>query len=374
MRYCLWVILLLSTIVFGESPEYQALLDSAIFQLNNNEYQLSIENFQRIIDNDENAIFAQLGLLQATRFEMIEAVGYAYDKSVLFEKSNSLVSFYEKKLETDPSEPDLHFCMAMAIGFKLRAVLGEKNSFYILYNGLKAIKHIRRCDDLEKENPDVEFSKGLFEYYVSQYPGIVKYFSNLVLENTGDREIGIQRMNKTAKSEAFLNVDANYTLAFLYLFIENQPAQAIPYINYLTENFPKNPGFHFMATFTYLQLNDIVSAQIRYSTYKNSLQWNRNFYVEEYKCRTHFLEGLFAIKEGNLETARAKLEQFSQNYNLELEHLLAIADLELGKIADINGNRNIAINYYKKTIKIDNRTYPVELAKKFKITPYYSDF
>jgi len=358
------MLLLYLIILLNLHAQYR--LASAQFFLNNSEYLKSCQLFQKIIEEDPKAMFAYLGKMQADRFCSIEKYGHEFDKSELINQSETAVAFFTKQLESDPDNPDLNFCAALAIGFRLRALLGEKSSFYIIYHGLKALKYIRNCDTLTDNYPDVEFCKGLFEYYISHYPAIIKSFSNLLLSNTGNRDTGISRMDYAAGTQCFLKYDANYTLAFLYLFIENKPQKAISYVDFLVQQFPKNSGYHFLATFTYLQLNDLEKARQGFDAYEKSLHQPNLFFEEEFLKRRVFLTGMFALKNNNPEKAALNFREFVRDYDLELEHLLAIAWLELGKLAMNEGEQKKARECFNRVIDIDNRTYPVELAKKLK--------
>ena len=274
-----------------------------------------------------------------------------------------MTKYYKQRLDTEPDNPDLNFCMALAIGFKSRIMISEKNSFFVMFNGINSLKYLRKVDELTDRNPDLEFCKGLFEYYISEYPGIVKYFANMFLETTGDRETGRQRMNLTAKSDGFMKYDANFLLAFIYLYIENKPYMAVDYINLLVNEFPNNPNYYFLRTFCSIQLGNLNIAEQNFQKYQNSIDPNNPYYKEEFINRTDFLTAMIAMKKKDYGNAEKYFNVFTQNYKLELEHLMAIALLEQGKIQSHYGNRKSAKNLFKSVIEIGNNTYPIRLAE-----------
>ena len=350
----------------GESIEFETSMDSAICYIHNMEYIKSLEIFNKIIENDDHAMFSHLGKLQVERMLLIESKGYNFDKEELFQKTNSVIKLLKTKLKQDPENFESNFCLSMAIGFKLRIVLGEKNSLYIIFNGLKAIKYIRISTKLPGNNPDAEFCRGVYEYYVAQYPAIIRYLSKSLLNNSGNIETAKKRMHQAADFGKYLKYDAWYTLAFMYLYVENNPKLALHYINSMISKFPDNPGYQFLYCFASIRLNNMEAVKDALMQYKSMLDNNNLYFEKFFRKRLMLLEGMLASQNKDYQQAIKHIDDFIKDYDLELEHLLAIAFLEKGKILDIMGDRIQAREQYKKVLKIDNRTYPVKLARKYK--------
>ena len=358
-------ILSLLSILPADVPDQNATLDSAIQAMHNLQYDRSGQLFGEVARTDNNNIYAPLGQLIVEWYKMMGLYGNQFNKQILLQKSEALEAFYKNKLSRTPRDPDLNLCLALAIGFKSRIVISEKNSFYVMFNGVKTLKYLRRCDELTDDHPDLEFCKGVFEYYVSKYPGIIKYFANMFLENTGDRERGRQRIRYAAGADGFLKYDANFLLAFIYLYIENQPAKAVEHIRLLVDKFPKNPNYHFLRTFANLQLNNITTAEKNLNEYIASMDEHNPYYKDEFINRTDFLTALLTVKKKEYDRAMDYFQKFTENYELELEHLMAIALLEQGKIQDFKGDHQAARKFYKRVLEIDNETYPVQLARQY---------
>ena len=360
------------TFLQADSLLQSDLLDSALSKMHNMEYEESKEYFNKMAESDSNAYYAPLGKLLVERYQLIGIYGNNFDKIELIKKLDKLTEYYQLRLDQDPNNVDLNFCMALTIGFKSRILLSERNSLYILFNGIQSIKYLRVCNKLSTNNADVEFSNGVFEYYISKYPGIIKYFSKILLDNSGNKEIGISKIHFAAISDGFLKYDANFALAFIYLFIENAPEKAILYIDLLVNKFPNNPNYQFLLTFANLQLNNLEIAKINFENFKKAKDKNQIYYLKEFENRTQFLKAMIAMKNQNYSLAEQFFGIFSNNYHLELEHLLTITNLEKGKILDLAGDRKKAISYYKAVLKINNKTYPINLAKQYLKNPYTS--
>ncbi len=318
-----------------------------------------------MVKSDSNNAYAPAALLLNEWYQMLGLYGNQFNKKILLEKCDSIINDYESKLENFPNDFDLNFCMALAVGFKSRVVISEKNSFFVMFNGVKALKYLRKCHELTPGDPDLEFCKGAFEYYIAEYPGIVKYFADKLLTNTGDKIIAKRRMHQAANSPGFLKYDANFMLAFLYLYIENQPQKALPYINLLVAEFPRNPNYHFLLTFAQLQLEEPAKAKAAFSDYQASINLDNPYYGEEFQNRKDFLLAFLALKEGDHEKANRFFNQFTGNYRLELEHLLAITYLEQGRIAARKGMKKTARDYFEKVLEIGNQTYPMARARQY---------
>jgi len=343
----------------AQNPLQDTMLDSAMSAMHNLEYDHSLSLFNQMEDN----IYTPIGKLLVEWYQMLGLYGNDFNKKILTNKCVDLADLYKQKLENDPNNPDLNFCMALAIGFKSRVMISEKNSFFVMFNGMNSLKYLRRVDELSENNPDLEFCKGVFEYYISKYPGIVKYCANMFLETTGGRETGRQRLELAAQSDGFLKYDANFLLAFLYLYIENKPEKAADYVDLLVTEFPKNPNYHFLQTFCNLQLENIDTAEQNFENFKKSINPYNPYYKEEFINRTDFLLAMIAIKKMEYDEADKYFDVFTQGYKLELEHLMAVALLEKGKIQENKGNPQEAKKLYKSVIEIGNNTYPIRLAE-----------
>ncbi|MBN2282003.1 MAG: tetratricopeptide repeat protein [Candidatus Marinimicrobia bacterium] len=340
-------------------PLQDPMLDSAMHAMHNLNYERSLAIFREM----EGNIYAPLGKLLVEWYRGVGLYGHNFDKKILIGQSDELIAFYEKALKENPDSTELNLCAALAIGFKSRIMVSDHNSFFVMLNGIESLKYLRRVDELSTDNPDLEFSKGVFEYYISKYPGIIQYFANLLLDTTGDRESGRARMHRAAESEGFLKYDANFLLAFLYLYIENNPDKAREFIDLLVREFPKNPNYHFLKTFYFLQRDQTEAAELSYEQFINSIDVNCPYYLHEFRNRKDFLAALIALKKQDLKKAYGLFQSFLENYGLELEHLKAIALLEQGKIQDFWGNSKEARKFYKAVIKVGNNTYPIHDAE-----------
>ncbi len=356
------LILLLST-TFSVEPLFNASLDSAIHAMHNMNYEKSRQILTHLLKNDRDNSYAPVALILNDWYQMLGLYGNKFNKKILLEKCDTTINVYKKQLETAPNDFDLNFGLALAVGFKSRIVISEKNSFFVMVNGVKALKYLRKCNELAPDNPDLGFCKGIFEYYLAEYPGIVKYFANKLLANSGNKTIAKKRMHRAAKAQGFLKYDANFILAFIYLYIENQPHKAFPFINLLVTEFPKNPNYHFLQTFAHLQLEEPAKAKTAFSNYLTAINQDNPYYREEFQNRKDFLLAFLALKNGDSENANRFFNQFTDNYMLELEHLLAITYLEQGRIAARDGKEKTARDYFKKVLDIDNQTYPMALAR-----------
>lgn len=320
-------LIILFTFVQAQNPLQNQILDSAMQAMHDLNYDQSLEIFNQMEDN----IYAPIGKLLVEWYQMMGLYGNEFNKKILSDKCTDLSEFYKEKLKNDSKNPDLNFCMALAIGFKSRIIISDKSTFFVMLNGVNSLKYLRRVDKYSIDNPDLKFCQGVFDYYTAEYPGILKSFARLLLNTSGDRSIGVNKIEAAAAGDGFLKYDANFMLAFIHLYIENKPEKAKSSIDFLTMNFPNNPNYHFLSTLYYIQMKNIKAAEYNFDIYMRSINPKNPYYKNEFNNRTDFLKAMIAVNKSDFITAEKYFKSFAEHYILELEHLRAIALLEEGK-------------------------------------------
>jgi tetratricopeptide (TPR) repeat protein len=96
---------------------------------------------------------------------------------------------------------------------------------------------------LDPRLEDAYFGLGLYHYYAAVAPAALKVLRWLLLMPGGDRDEGLEQMQRARDSGVLLRGEADYQLHWLYLWYEHQPAHALELLRGLDARYPSNPLF-----------------------------------------------------------------------------------------------------------------------------------
>ena len=86
------------------------------------------------------------------------------------------------------------------------------------------------AEDLIERNPDYQeayYLLGSYNYFADALPGYIKFFRLLVFIPGGSRTEGLKQLAQAQEKGKLASIDAGRTLAYIYTFMENRPADGI---------------------------------------------------------------------------------------------------------------------------------------------------
>jgi hypothetical protein len=212
-------------------------------------------------------------------------------------------------------------------------------------------KYINKSFDYITIYSDFYLFTGLYNYYREVYPKVHPIYKPLVvLFRKGNREAGLEDLQKSAMNSIFLKAESASDLAYIYLTYENDYQQALYYGRRLHELYPANPEFLTEYIKNLLLVGDYNEAErIVMSTGPND---NNGYYQAQiliFKGIIHekfYLNNQLAkqyYKKGILE-----IEKFGAYGN----EFAAYAYFGLSRIAAAEGDKENRKTYRKQATKL----------------------
>ncbi len=191
---------------------------------------------------------------------------------------------------------------------------------------------------------DANFGLGLYNLAISQIPSSLQWAVQLVGVNA-DRETGIDHLLECMRKGKLTRIDAQFYLSQIYTRIVIETDEAKKLLNELNARYPRNLLFKMSLAWIELETGSINSAEKRFISVINS---------EE--TRFPLLKSLSYYQLANIYFYKGLSDTSKAAYKLFLESALnrdysGIANLNLGIIYEIEGNRDSAEICYKNSLK-----------------------
>ena len=266
----------------------------------------------------------------------------------------------EKMLDKDEDNAEGQF-LALAAHGLLAMFYAEEGSYMKAGSEAKdAYGYMKDGMDLMEKYPDFYFSTGLYNYYREVYPDrhpVYKPFTWFFKK--GDKEEGLQQLQKAREMSIFMRAEAGLYLQHLYLRYELNPKKAIPVSKDLVEKYPKNLIFR----------SDYVQALLEAEQYQEAEETLPPLLNSD---RPHFAMTGQIFKGVLVEKYYKQIEQANALYQQALKtgancgsekakDVKSIAYTGLGRIAQKQGNDKVAKDNFKEAVSLaqyDNTQTP----------------
>ncbi len=228
-----------------DDPVVQAEVSEGLDRLYNMEFEAAARRFEHIArrypEHPAGPFLEALNIwwkiLPDLADDVHDAAFYAAMQEVI-ERSDRL-------LKQRPDAFDAMFFKGAALGFRGRLRSNRGEWFKAARDGLRAMDYVL---DVVKREPDVAdyaFGKGMYDYYAVAIPDKYPFLKPLMLFfPDGDRERGIEALQRTVRDGRLVRTEAAYFLLQIYYLFENDFDHSVQYATWLRERYPGNSFFH----------------------------------------------------------------------------------------------------------------------------------
>ncbi len=299
----------------------------------------------------------------------------SYD-DVFYQKLEDVIYQCDQILKQNPDDVNALFFKGGAIGFRGRLRAYRESWLKAADDGRTALPIVEHAAKLDPKNVDVQLGFGIYDYYAAVIPEEFPLMKPLMIFfPPGNKQKGISELNDVAMNGKYAKYEAQYFLMTLYFDYENNPIIADEYAKMLTTDFPDNPVFERWHGRIAAKKGDFLSASKIFSDV--IAKADRNY--PGYNTTSARREAVYyvAYEYKSMKQIDSSIIYFKECANLskqidvkETSGFLINSYLYLGMLYDLQGKRERAVEYYKKTLDLKDYNNSRFYAQEYLKTPY----
>jgi tetratricopeptide (TPR) repeat protein len=160
-------------------------------------------------------------------------------------RADAAAALAREWIERDPGSARAHLYLGQAL-LELMVIKGISNSYYSAgVDGVNAGKTLERALELDPALVDAKVPLGTLRYYAAIAGKYVGMISWLWFVPKADRELGLAYLEEAARDADLFRFDAALTLSTVYMYVEEDPARALPLLEATLARNPTNSLLHF---------------------------------------------------------------------------------------------------------------------------------
>lgn len=245
--------------------------------------ELLEEQFQSGESLKNHFLYLSVELMKILKAE--DEVPHSERKATKEKMNQRLIQYAEEvvdKYEDDELNIYDRFYLASIHGV-LGRLYGVNRSWMSAFSSGKEGRNM--MEDIIEENPefvDAYMLVGMLNYYADRMGGITEFVAS-ILGLSGDRNIGLEYLNKVEEEGAINNWQAAMMLIELYSRLEGNKFESLPLLEKLVNRFPENKKFVNWLFYEYLNLHQLDKAS-EFLTERN------NKFINDYAEALYFHE------------------------------------------------------------------------------------
>jgi tetratricopeptide (TPR) repeat protein len=270
---------------------------------------------------------------------------------------------------------EMYFWLGSAYALRSGLALMRGSALEGVIDGLESRDYLKEATRLDPGLVDAYFGLALSDYITARQPRFLRMVGRLLSLPTGDRERGLQQLEWIAQKGTYTRQHAVSARAFIELYYEKNYEDARRRFLQLHQQYPNSLDYRIRyldAIFALTVKGDPAyrSALVDSSISIRNLSEERNWTLVPWvKTKLHFIEGYGYYLGGSLGHAEAKMLLYVESAHKK-SWLLGPAHLILGKLADLEGNRQEAIRNYRLARKKEDVWATRKEAKQYLKTPF----
>lgn len=305
---------------------------------------------------------------------LIDIDNTAYDET-FYLMLERVIGLCDQRLDQNENDVTALFFKGGAIGFRGRLRAHREEWLKAANDGRLALPIVQKAYSLAPNNYDILLGIGIYNYYAEiipeQYPFVKPA---MIFFPKGDKKKGIEQLRSAADNAKYADIEASYFLLQLYHNYEKEYALALPIAQRLRQQFPNNPIFHRYLGRSYTAVGLWTEMKQTYEEIFQRVQRKDLGYAALAERETEYYLGLYDMTFSKLETALKhfyRCDELSRTLDTDgPSGFMAMANLKIGMIYDLQAKREFAINQYHKVLTWDDYSDTRRIASEYLKKPY----
>ena len=295
------------------------------------------------------------------------------DEKFLY-KCAQVITLCDELLETNPNDLSALFFKGGALGFRGRFYAGRESWLKAADDGHVAFEILQRCHQIAPGNHDIMLGTGLYNYYAvvlpEQYPVLA---SVMMFLPKGDKNLGLMQLAAAGRSAKYAKTEAKVSLLQAYFQFEKNPSEALKVAQDLLNQYPQNPYFHRYVGRCQVMMGMYPQME---QTWRNAVQAcidKKVGYDQQTAREAMYYVGLALMNRKELDSSLKyfyKCDEAGRYLDEDVSGFTVKVNLKIGNIYDMKGQRELAIQQYKKVLAWQERQNSHEEANRYLQNPY----
>ncbi len=336
------------------------------------------------------ALFDSMAAAEPGRPEAYLGKAMAYwDEGLIFERGKDFrkeidrqiqraVKAAEGQIRTHGESAEMHFWLGNARAVRSGVAISYGSLVDAVVSGIESRDFLQEAVRLDPELTDAYFGLGLSDYVIARQPRLLRAVSRLFSLPSGDRELGLARLDRVAREGDFCRRHAVTSRAFIALYYDKQFDDARVRFTELHHRYPNSLDYRVRYLDAIFALTAMGRPGYRQTLIDSArsirrMAESRGEPLEAWTLtKLDFIEGLGCYLTGDHQAARVIIDNYTREADRD-SWLLGPAQLILGKLEDLRGSRADAIAHYRKVLRHDDVWAAHREAKTYMRSPFTGD-
>lgn len=357
------------------SPEFDATAKRGINAVYNLEFERAETEFSALSRRYPSHPAGRFFLAMIDWWKILMTIDDESYDDAFIRKMDDVIDLCDSLLAVNDKDVSALFFKGGALGFQGRLRANRNSWIKAANDGRRALPIVQKAYQLAPDNTDILLGIGIYNYYASTIPEkypIVKPV--MVFFPTGDKQKGIEQLTKASEQAKFAALEAKYFLLQLNYNYERQYQKAYDLSTSLLKQFPNNVVFHRYVGRSAYSLSQFGEAHAAFEEIiRRCAAGQRGYSIFARREAAYYL-GMCEMQTQQFETALRYFYQCDelsrQADRKEPGPFMAMANLRIGMIYDVQQKRKYAILQYQKVKQMKAFENSHDLATQYLATPY----
>jgi len=374
----IFFLLLFSSVVHSQwitSTDFNEHAQKGINLVYNLEFEKAENEFLYLVDNYPAHPAGKFFLGMIEWWKILINVDDESRDETFIEKMDDVIALCDSLLDVNENDVTALFFKGGALGFQGRLRANRSSWIKAANDGRRALPIVQKAFKLAPDNYDILLGIGIYNYYASTIPEsypIVKPL--MIFFPSGDKQKGIEQLTRASDNATYAATEAKYFLLQLNYNYEKKFPKALEIAASLHERFPHNVLFQrYVGRCNYV-LSKHEDARKTFLDILEKCGKNFQGYGNYAKREAFYYLGLIEMDNRRYDEA---LKYFYQCDELcrtldseEPSGFMAMTNLRIGMIYDLQKKRKYAVMQYQKVLKMKKFESSHEIGQKYLKEPF----